>query len=470
MTGVRTITKQRVEELTSRNAEPTWLAKQRLAAWEAYLQTPMPNLREEGWRKIDPADLNLSALITVDVPPVQPGIASGLPKWYQQALEDVGSHAGFLWQTTTGPGVIHLGKDLSDKGVIFCDIATAIEKHADKLQKFLPEGAEGEEKFNLLTRALFNCGAFLYVPPGLEISQPFFYGISFSATSAGAPADSRTEYGAAVFPRIVLVAEANSKVNLIHINGPTSDELTPEAGTKASSLADVQTEVFVKPNARVFYLGLGVLPQDVFYMERVNSRVEKDAFFASMTVALGAKQTKSEIATYLEAPGATSDVMGAVFGNARQAFNFNTIEEHNAPDTKSDINFRVALRQAASSIYHGVIRVAKVAQRTDAFQQNKNLLLDGDAKADSIPKLEILADDVRCSHGATVGPVDKSQIFYLMSRGLTERQAEQLIVIGFFRKVMDRCPLPGVLDWLSKVVSLKVLAGEESTIFEFAEE
>lgn len=350
------------------------------------------------------------------------------------------------------------------QGVIFCDIATAVEKHSDKLERYVRERADGDSKFNLLAKALFNCGAFLYVPAGVEIAQPFFYGVGF-----GSRAENNTEYGDAIFPRVIVVAEAQSKVNLIHMSGPTTSELVPESGTRTRSLLDGEVDVFVKQQAQVFYLGLGVLPQDVFHMERVSSHVEKDGFFASMSVALGAKQTKSEIATYLQAPGATSDVMGAVFGNSRQSFNFNTIEEHNAPDTKSDINFRVALREAASSIYHGVIRVAKVAQRTDAYQQNKNLLLDGDAKADSIPKLEILADDVRCSHGATVGPVDKSQIFYLMSRGLTERQAEQLVVIGFFRKVMDRCPLPAVVEWVSKLVSLKVLAGEESTVVESAE-
>jgi Fe-S cluster assembly protein SufD len=460
------ITKERVEELTTRNAEPVWLAQQRLSAWEAYLQEPMPNLREEDWRKVDPSELNLSALITVDMPAVKEGGESALPAWYQKALEDVGSHAGFLWQTTEGPGVIHFGQELKKQGVIFCDIATAIEKHSDKLERFMRERADNDGKFNLLTKALFNCGAFLYVPAGVEIAQPFFYGIGF-----GSCADDNTEYGDAVFPRVIVVAEATSKVNLIHMSGPTTSELTPESGTRTRtrSLSAGETDVFVKPGASVFYLGLGVLPQDVFHMERMASCVEKDGFFASMSVALGGKQTKSEIATYLQAPGATSDVLGAVFGNGRQSFNFNTVEEHNAPDTKSDINFRVALREAASSIYHGVIRVAKVAQRTDAYQQNKNLLLDGDAKADSIPKLEILADDVRCSHGATVGPVDKSQIFYLMSRGLTERQAEQLVVIGFFRKVMDRCPLPTVVEWVSKLVSLKVLAGEQSTIVEFTE-
>ncbi|MBX9685225.1 MAG: SufD family Fe-S cluster assembly protein, partial [Candidatus Obscuribacterales bacterium] len=128
-------------------------------------------------------------------------------------------------------------------------------------------------------------------------------------------------------------------------------------------------------------------------------------------------------------------------------------------DTKSDINFRVALREKAASVYQGIVRVAKVAQRTDAFQSNKNLLLDGTATADSIPKLEILADDVKCAHGATVGPVDREQIFYLMSRGVSRAVAEQLVVLGFFRQTLEQFPFKAGLTWLSEAVSRKMHGG-----------
>src|SRR4030095_7410926 len=147
---------------------------------------------------------------------------------------------------------------------------------------------------------------------------------------------------------------------------------------------------------------------------RAQAEVGRDAQFTSLAVATGGRQTKSDIATVLNALGVSNEVLGIVLGSRRENYSFDTIEQHNAHDTRSNINFRVALKDAAASVYQGTIKVAKAAQKTNTYQQNKNLLLGGEARADSIPRLEILADDVKCSHGATVGPVDKEQLFYLM--------------------------------------------------------
>jgi Fe-S cluster assembly protein SufD len=135
--------------------------------------------------------------------------------------------------------------------------------------------------------------------------------------------------------------------------------------------------------------------------------------------------------------------------------------DHNAPETKSNINFRVALKDRASSAYMGTIKVSKVAQKTESFQSNKNLLLGSEAKADSIPKLEILADDVKCSHGATVGPVDKEQLFYLTCRGLTPAEAEELVVTGFFRQIFDTCTVTGATDYISELLADKIHSRRE---------
>jgi Fe-S cluster assembly protein SufD len=187
-----------------------------------------------------------------------------------------------------------------------------------------------------------------------------------------------------------------------------------------------------------------------------NCHVSRDARYETLALALGGHQIKSDLATRLDAPGANSDVYGIVLGAGREKYSFNTIQGHDAPDTTSNINFRVALKNQSSSVYQGIVRVDKIAQRTNAFQSNKNLLLDSDAKADSIPKLEILADDVKCSHGATVGPVDREQIFYLMSRGLSEKQAEELVVLGFFRQVVELFSMEEAQSWLSELVATKI--------------
>jgi len=304
-----------------------------------------------------------------------------------------------------------------------------------------------------MTKAFFNCGAFLLIPKNVQLDEPLLFGIGFSAHD--------TEFGGAIFPRVIILAEEHSKVDVVFAMGPEIDSYSADG--KPVSVAAGLVEVHAKPGAKVSYLEVQDYAQDVFMVQNFSSHVSRDAEFTSLSIALGGKQTKSEIATYLQAPGATSTVLGAVFGNEQEFFNFNTIQEHNAPDTRSDINFRVALKDSSTSVYQGAIRVDKVAQRTAAFQSNKNLLLGSDAKADSIPKLEILADDVKCSHGATVGPVDREQIFYLMSRGLTRSKSEELVVLGFFRQVLQQFPLTAAKEWLSTIVSRKIIAGDETT-------
>lgn len=443
---VEMIDRQRVDELTSKFSEPNWVRDIRLQAWEAYLQTPMPDSKTEAWRRTDLSGLDLTKLQASNLETARKvEKLPTLPQWYQSAIKHFTDESGVLFQTTKNGGYLKLNEELAAKGVIFCDIATAIDRHPDKIKPYLTRELE-TDKFTLLTRALFNCGAFLYVPPNVEIEHPFLFGLGFSGNQ------DTTEYGGAIFPRLIVVAEDNSKVDVVCTLGPESDEAT--AGPQLS-LASVIVDVHAKANSRVSLLEVQELGNDVFLIESLNSRVSRDGYFNSLSVGVGCKQTKADISTYLQAPGAHSAVLGAVLGDGNEHFNFNTVQEHNAPDTRSEINFKVALKDAASSVYQGVIRVAKIAQRTDAYQSNKNLLLGTDARADSIPKLEILANDVKCSHGATVGPVDRDQLFYLRSRGLTENEAEELILLGFFRQVLEQFAMKQATDWLTDVVSRK---------------
>jgi Fe-S cluster assembly protein SufD len=451
--------RQRVEALTAKFAEPQWLAEKRLQAWEAYLQTPMPSGREESWRKTDLTMLDLTKLHAFDLEVArQVTSLPQLPGWYQEAIDNFTDYAGVLFQTTKNGGYLHIKEDIVKKGVIFCDLATAIEKHPDKIQQYLSNKPEGE-KFGLLALAMFNCGAFLYVPPGVTIDQPFLFGLGFSAHG------DATEHGAAIFPRLFVIAEENSRADFVFMMGTEDDKAILG---KRVSLASMLLDLHIKAGSTVNFLEVQEFSPDVFYIESVNSHVSRDANFNTLSLSVGGRQTKSDIATYLQAPGAQSSVLGAILGNGREAFNFNTVQEHNAPDTKSIINYRVAVKDEATSVYQGIIRVAKVAQRTDAYQSNKNLLLSSDAKADSVPKLEILANDVKCAHGATVGPVDRDQLFYLRSRGLTTAEAEELIVLGFFHSVLEQFSMAKAIPWLSAVVSRKIFrpaavgAGEQT--------
>jgi Fe-S cluster assembly protein SufD len=444
VSAIHTIARERVEQLASQGAEPGWLKGRRLSAWESYLSMPMPTMRDELWKKTDISALELSALKTVDTGKV--GTDRIEPGWFSNYAKHFGRQAGFLYQRAEAPGYVELKPEWAAKGVILTDIRTALANHADLLRPFLDrqEQPTDDGKFSLMNKALFNCGTLLYVPKNLEIDEPFISGLSVSSSGA-------------IFPRLIVIAEAHSKFSILQVFDSTQGTAD---GAEPSLVAGL-TEVYVADGANVSYVELQEYSGNLYNITRTHTEVQRDATFRSLTVALGGKQTKSDLATLLQEQGASSSVMGLVLGTDSEHYNFNTIQEHNAPDTTSDINFRVALKDSAASIYQGTVKVAKIAQRTNAFQSNKNLLLGAEAHADSIPRLEILADDVKCSHGATVGPVDREQIFYLMSRGMTAEQSEELIVLGFFRQVLEQFGLPAAVDWLGDVVGRRIY-GKES--------
>jgi Fe-S cluster assembly protein SufD len=446
--AVSTIARERVEDLALRHAEPDWLKQARLSSWETYLQMPMPTARDQDWHRTDISSLELSSLIALDFAATSRTF-SAAHDWIKPALNHFTQRAGVLSQAAHSPGYIELDAELEKKGVIFCDLGVALKEHEGKLRQYLgvPSDCQRDDKFALMVKSLFNCGLFLYVPAGVEIDAPFL-----SFTSAGTPAPGTT--GSAIFPRLVVLAEANSKLTLIHSTAASAGP-TPAA---TACLHAGLVEIYAQPGAKVNFLDLLQLDSEVYSVTRTTAAIQKNAAFRSLTVALGGKVVKGDIAALLNGPGATSDINGIVLGSGHEHYNFNTVEDHNSPDTSSNINFRTALKDSATSVYQGIIRVPKVAQRTNAYQSNKNLLLGGEAKADSIPKLEILADDVKCSHGATVGPVDQEQIFYLMSRGLTRTESEELIVQGFFKTVLDQFGQTVAAEWVGNAVTQRILS------------
>jgi Fe-S cluster assembly protein SufD len=454
---VHTIARETIEDLALKQKTPSWTKDLRLASWEAYLQTPFPTTRDENWRRTVIESLDLSTLKALEFAPSTSGADKSFPACFQSVIKHFSQAnstlSGICYQGNGRPGYIELSDEAKSKGVIFCDIETALANHADLLQPYLAKRNASKEngKFALLTGALFNCGLFLYVPKNVELKSPFVSGIGISTC-----ANTSGDFGGAIFPRLIVVAEPESNVSLVHLTGSADTAGDNDCRSLPASLSASMVDVFVSDGANVSFVELSQFAQNVYAIGTVHNEVARDGKFTAVNVALGGKQVKSDIYTHLQAQGAASEILGIVLGSHDEHYSFNTIQEHNAPDTKSDINFRVALKDNASSVYQGVIKVDKCAQKTDAYQSNKNLLLGAGAKADSIPRLEILADDVKCSHGATVGPVDPEQLFYLASRGLPEKIAEELIVLGFFKKVLDKLTVDGAADWLVEAVSQKI--------------
>jgi Fe-S cluster assembly protein SufD len=469
--SVNTIARERIDTIASRNGEPDWLKDLRFKAWEAYFRLPMPTNRDEDWRTTQIESLDLTDLQAVDLS--NGGASTKAPAWLTLALEGFGKKAGIVSEGISGISV-EISEELKKKGVVFCSIKEAVQHQTKLLTPFI-EGRESTanlDKFGLMNDALFNAGAFLYVPANVEIEETFV-AINNVALGSG---DSLANKGSAVFPRLIVVLEKHAKANLVHIlssdkkvpekqkgdKGSTSTTAASSSGSGsassvyATSLVNASIEVYLRDGSNLRYVEMQKHESNVFAITRCNNEIHKDAKLNSLTVGLSGMQLKSDIRTNLCGAGSSSDVLGIVFGDQKESFSFNTIQDHNAQSTRSNINFKVVLKDQATSIYQGIIKVSHEGQKTDAFQSNKNLLLGTSAKADSIPKLEILADDVKCSHGATVGPVDREQIFYLMSRGLPAKEAEELIVGGFVRQVLESCEVPGAADWIESLISEKI--------------
>ena len=450
--SANTIARERVDNIASRNSEPTWLKELRLGAWESYLQTPMPSARDEDWRKVEIESLNLSSLKTIDLPAaVDTEALKDLPEYFQTALKAFSANTvGVVAETGEAGWRRPISAELEKKGVVFCSLKTAIEKHHALVKPYLEKSFVSDGKFGLMNKALFNSGAFLYVPANVEVPGLLLALVHLQ--------QKQISQGIAVFPRTIIVLGANSKANVFCSASTAESNKDDRAG---SSLSNASVEVYVGNGAKLTYLETHKFGASTFVVSRNNYEIGRDAFLYSMTVGLGGGQIKSDLATQLTAPGANVDVEGVVIGDRNEHFSFSTIVDHIAPDCKSNINFRVALKDRASSSYIGAVKVAKEAQKTDSYQSNKNLLLGAESKADSIPKLEILADDVKCSHGATVGPVDQEQIFFLMSRGLKRADAEQFIVEGFFRTILDTCTIEGATDYITEQLAEKIHAQKQ---------
>ncbi len=442
-----TIAKERVADLAQRNGEPSWLQDSRNAAWEIYFQSPMPTTRDDDWRKTEIDNLDLSTFITVD-PLKNKATKAPAMEILQSALAKLGEPAGlFVDDYKSQTQFATIKPELAKQGVIFLPLTEAIEKHPDLVKKIFENGKPlaSDDKFTLMNKALFNSGLLLYVPKNVVVDGPFVSAVNLPVGQSGQ----------AVFPRVVVVAEANSHVTLVSAFA-NADEETADKSVTGTTLSNSFFEVTVGQGAKVTVMAVDKLSNAVFAVSRVRTHIHKDGIFNLTTAGLGGKQIKSDIETIMVEPGSHSDIRGVVLGDGSEHFSYNTIQEHTCPDTTSNINFRVALKDTSSSVYQGIVKVDKIAQRTNAFQSNKNLLLGTEARADSIPRLEILADDVKCSHGATVGPVDKEQLFYLNCRGLNLKEAEELIVRGFFVQILDDIEIKGAADWVGDLVADKI--------------
>ena len=390
----------------------------RAALLERYHALPLPDTSMEAWRFTDLAGFDPDAFAAPNghvggtVPRTGPA----------ETMLDIDAAA----VASVGEGGIEIGA--VPEGVTF----EPLTDDADRLGTLV----DAEDKFTAHNAALWKHGLLVRVAKGVELEKPLYVRVASTAD------------GASVFWRLLVVAEEGSRFSLIeeYVSG------TPELAAYSNAVA----ELFVEQGAKLEYVSLQNLSTETWHFATHHARVGRDAELDWVAGGFGSRKGKIRIQNDLAGPGATSRVTGAYFADATQHLDYDTFQEHIAPNTTSDFAFKGALRDEASTVWRGMIRVEKDAQKTNAYQENRNLLLSRSAHADSIPGLEILANDVRCTHGATLGQVDREQLFYLMARGLPRAEAERLIVRGFFQDVLDRIELEPVREALGDALEARI--------------
>ena len=293
-----------------------------------------------------------------------------------------------------------------------------------------------DDKFAAHNAAAWKHGLLVHVPAGIELERPLFVRVVNAVD------------GGSLFWRLLVVAEEGARFSLVEEYSSLSAEQTGYFNGVA--------ELFVEQSAKLEYVSLQNLSRETWHFASHHARVERDAELDWVSGGFGSKRGKVRIQNDLGGPGATSRVTGAYFADGEQHLDYDTFQEHIAPDTESDFAFKGVLRDTATAVWRGMIRVERDAQKTNAYQECRNLMLSPTTHAVPIPGLEILANDVRCTHGATVGRVDREQLFYLMARGLPRAEAERLIVRGFFQDVLDRIELEPVREAVTSALERRI--------------
>jgi Fe-S cluster assembly protein SufD len=381
----------------------------RAAALASYQALPLPTTSDEHWRFTDLAGFDPDAFVSNGH---QPGLAPDV------SMLDI--ETGGVARASAAGIEIERAPD----GIAF----EPLVEHPR-----LGELVGASEKFAAHNAALWQHGLLVVVPKGVELEQPLYVRIA-----------------GATFWRLLVVAEPGARFSLIEEYVSPTDE---------PSYSNSVVELHVGDGAKLEYVSLQNLSRETWHFATHHARVERDAELDWIAGGFGSKRGKTWIQNDLSGPGATSRVTGAYFADGTQHLDYDTFQEHAAPSTTSDFAFKGALRDEATAVWRGMIRVERDAQKTNAYQENRNLMLSPTAHAVPIPGLEILANDVRCTHGATVGRVDREQLFYLMSRGLSRSEAERLIVRGFFQDVLDRIDLDPVREALADALEARIPQG-----------
>ena len=413
------------------------LASYRASAWSSFKKHSLPVTTEEAWRRTD-----IHNLPTDKFKFAEEGAFNDLPAVREDLLKPLtgDAHGGQI-VLVPGGSKIELDEKLANKGVIFTDLKTAEEKHPELLAKMLGKTVNVEEgKFSALAGAFAQNGVVLYVPKGVIVDEPLHSVLWGPGTDI------------AHVSHILVLVDEGASVTYVH------EAASPDLKGANSMHAGI-VEIQVMQNASLKFVELQSWGRHVWNFSHERARVERAGNLDWIFGAIGSRITKNFSELDLAGEGAQGRMSGFYFTDGDQHLDHDTQQNHLAPHCTSDLLFKGALKGKSRSVWQGMIYVAPGAQKTDGYQANRNLVLSDAARADSIPGLEILADDVRCTHGATVGKLEQEPLFYLKSRGIPQAEAEKIVVEGFFDPIFQRIPFEGVRERFQQYIADKMSNG-----------
>ncbi len=410
--------------LSGELAEAPALLEFRRKAWELFETLSLPDTSMEAWRRTDIRSLPAGSF---QLPDLDPEHVKRLPKPPAELLTPLvdNEYGGQILLTAAGAQV-DLNPELAQQGVIFTDWFSAEQQHPDLLARLLGQVVRSDEgKFAALVNALGQNGVLVYVPRNVQVEQPLHSILWGSGIHL------------AYLSHVLVWLEDGASLTYVH-------EAASHTEAQGQSMHAGIVEIHVGAGANLRFVELQSWGEHVWNFSHERARVERDGNLDWIFGAIGSHLTKNFSDLDLVGQGSSGRMSGFYFTDGVQHLDHDTQQNHLAAHTTSDLLFKGALKAHSRSVWQGMIYVAPGAQQTDGYQANRNLILSSNARADSIPGLEILADDVRCTHGATVGKIDPELVFYLRSRGIPYSEAERLVVEGFFDPIMQRIPFEGV--------------------------
>ncbi|MGH9195178.1 MAG: Fe-S cluster assembly protein SufD, partial [Acidimicrobiia bacterium] len=408
-----------------------------LRAWESFDGRPIPHEKEEPWRYTDLKRMKF------DFEPFTPSVPSKITEMTQEEKDLVrseGDRSGYVIQRDADVVFTELDPELESKGVILTDLRAAIEEHGSLVKEHLfneinPSGPQ-ENVFTALHGSLFVGGTFLYVPRGVSVPL---------AIESQRWID---EPARAIFPHTLIVLEEGAE--LVYFERFRSSPL------ESPSLSNGAVEIVGGAGAQITFVSLQEYGKDVWHFQTQRAISQRDVTLRSLVLTLGGRFSRVVTESVIRGLGCFSEMLGLYFADGDQHIDHRTLQNHVAGGSTSDLLYKGALKDTSRSVYSGLIRVEENAAKTDAYQVNRNLVLSDHAKAHSKPELEIKNNELRCTHGASVGQIDEEELFYLQSRGLDRASAERLIVYGFFQEVIERIRLEEIRNVLRDAVERKL--------------